>query len=97
MSFLFHVQELFDLRERGVVVISDRPLADCDFELKIADTIEFRTPEGLSFQTSIAGIETCNPFDPQREFAFILPRQMRKGEVPVGAEVWKIGDQLPPA
>jgi hypothetical protein len=93
MTFLFHARELFDLRGRGVVIISDRPFADCNFKLKVGDTIEFRTPEGSMFRTTIADIEICDPFDPHREFALLLPRQISKDMVPLGAEIWKVNDQ----
>jgi hypothetical protein len=89
-TFLFHVLELFDIPDRGVVVATDRAIRDCDFRLKIGDEIEIRHESRPVFRTKLAGIEMCDPYSPSRPFAFLLPISVGKQDIPVGAQIWQL-------
>ncbi len=41
-------------------------------------------------QTKIVGIEHCDPWSPKHTFAFLLPRDVSKADVPIDCEVWSV-------
>jgi len=90
--FLGRVFEIFDITGRGVVIAFDTTYEKLprDFKLMIGDLVEFRSDGLVVLQSSIAGIEHCSPWTPNNVFAFVLPRNIRKQEVPIGSEVWTV-------
>ena len=88
MQCLFRVREVYEHRDRGLVVVGDRAMSECDFNLKLGDPIEIRTSEGTVLRTHVAGFEFAGPFDPQRELSFLLPHGVDLDQVALGAEVW---------
>lgn len=85
---LFKVEDVFDISGRGCVlapVIRD----GLDFKIRSKDRIQLRTPGGSVRETHIASIELLKPLDggPCR-MAIMLPRNLVKGDVPIGTEVW---------
>jgi translation elongation factor EF-Tu-like GTPase len=90
MMLLFHVQDTFEIQGRGLVVATDCAIGDCDFRLKLGDEIEIRNELRPWLRTRITGIEFADPYSPVRPFAFLLPREVYKGDVEVGAEVWQV-------
>jgi hypothetical protein len=86
----FDVKELFELEGRGLVVITNKTYRQLDsrLALKVGDPVEFRQGERNLLRSRIAGIEISTPWSPDREFAFLLPTQIRKDDVPLFAEIW---------
>jgi hypothetical protein len=86
------VDELFDIRGRGVVVVTDVTNAQLpkDLRLKVGDPVEFRVGGQPALRSITAGIEHCDPWSPQRPFAFVLPADVAKEMVPAGSEVWSV-------
>jgi hypothetical protein len=85
------VSDTFDIRGRGLVVATNKPYERLprDLKLKIGDPVEFRS-DGRVFRSRVVGIEHCDPWTPKQLFAFLLPREVGKADVPIGAEVWAV-------
>ena len=83
------VADTFKIPGRGLVVATDTPYERLprDLELRIGDPVEFRSG-GRVFRSYVAGIEHCDPWAPKQLFAFLLPGDVVKADVPIGAEVW---------
>lgn len=86
----FNVKELFQITGRGVVVVTDKTYETLPntLALKIGDPIEFRQRGRIVFRTFVAGIEHFDPWSPKHSFAFLLPSEVTKQHVSVGAEIW---------
>ena len=89
----FNVAELFDMKERGVVVIADLTGDSWPTELalKIGDPVEFRERANVLFTTTVTGIDMSSA-SPNRQFAFLISRESYKHPIPIGAEIW-VGPQ----
>ena len=90
MSKLFTIVDSFDISGRGLVVASDqtfRTLGDVD--VRIGDVIVLRSSERPDRNTTVHGIEHCDPWSPDRVFAILLPPDVDRSDVPNGTEVWK--------
>lgn len=83
------VADTFEIQGRGLIVATDTPLERLprDLKLKIGDLIEFRSAS-RAFRSRVAGIEHCDPWSPKHSFAFLLPREVAKTDVLIGAEIW---------
>jgi len=88
--FVGKILETFEIKGRGIVVATDTTYEKLphDLRLKIGDSVELRMGGAVILQTRIVGIEHCNPWSPTLPFAFLLPRDLSKADVPVGSEVW---------
>ena len=84
------VLDTFDIKGRGIVVVTDTTWEQLprDLKFKIGDPVELRMGGVVVLQTRIAGIEHCDPWSPAHLFGFLLPRDVSKADVPVGSEVW---------
>jgi hypothetical protein len=86
-EFLFKIQDTFQLEVIGLVVEVDIKFKDA--RLKIGDEIELRPPQGSPpLVTKVAAIPMFNPYDPERQFSFSLPKGINRKDVPIGTEVW---------
>jgi hypothetical protein len=90
--YIGKVSDTFDITNRGMVILTDTPVAHLpqDLKLKIGDPIELRVGGNPILQTNIAGLEHCDPRTPTQLLGLLLPREVEKKDAPVGAEVWKI-------
>jgi hypothetical protein len=86
------VFDTFEIKGRGVVVATDTTYEQLprELKLKIDDPIELRMAGVVILQTRIVGIEHFSPWSPKHSFAFLLPRDLTKPDVPIGAEVWSV-------
>jgi hypothetical protein len=86
------VFDTFEIKGRGVVVATDTTYEQLprDLKLKIGDPIELRVGTEVVLRTRIVGIEHCDPWSPKHTFAFLLPRELSKADVPIGSEVWSV-------
>jgi translation elongation factor EF-Tu-like GTPase len=92
---LFHVSEVFSLRGRGVVVITDIPTSRTNFRLRIGDCVEIVRSDGSRTRTMVRGIELCDPYDPRRSFAFLVGQEVDKDDIELGVEVWRAQEGHP--
>jgi hypothetical protein len=85
------VADTFEIRGRGLVVATDTPYERLprDLKLQIGAPVEFRSG-GRAFRSRVVGIEHCDPWTPKQLFAFLLPREVVKTDVEIGAEVWAV-------
>jgi hypothetical protein len=83
---LFKIVYTFWLERIGLVVAVDAKSADV--RLRAGDPLELRRPDGSRLETAVAAVPHVSPYHPDRPFSFSLPEGVRKGDVPVGTEVW---------
>ncbi|HWG44582.1 MAG TPA: hypothetical protein VN688_17520 [Gemmataceae bacterium] len=83
------VSDTFAIKGRGVVVATDTTYEQLpqDLKLKVGDPIELRNNGVVILRTNVAGLA---PWTPKQLFGFLLPRDVSKEDVPVGAEVWTV-------
>lgn len=83
MSLLFVVEDVFAIKDRGVVVIGK--LANADTRFQINDPVHVRRQDGSVVRTAISGI-------PMRMMkvgmAEVLLRGIEKSDISPGDEVW---------
>lgn len=86
------VVETFEIKGRGVVVATDTTYEQLpnELRLKIGDPLELRLNGKVVLSTNVAGIEHCDPWSPKHNFAFLIPRDLTKADVPIGSEVWAV-------
>ena len=86
------VCDTLDIKGRGVVLVTDTAYAQLprDLKLKIGDLIELRVDGAAILQTKVSGLEHCDPWTPQQLFGFLLPHEVSRQDVPVGAKVWTV-------
>ena len=84
--FLFKIIDTFWMETIGLTVATDAKSADVC--LSVGEPIELRRPDGSRLETEVAAIPRVRPRNPDQSFDFLLPRSVRKGDVPVGTEVW---------
>ena len=53
------------------------------------DPIDIKFPDGTVVRTQIASLSRPNP-NPDYGLIILLPPSFKKGDVPVGAEVWSV-------
>jgi hypothetical protein len=85
------VSDTFEIKGRGLIVSTDTTVERLhkDLKLKIGDPIEIRVDGVAVLPSKVAGLEMCDPWTAQRSFGFLL-RDLRKDDVPLGAEIWTI-------
>ena len=90
LTFAFHVADTFQIEGRGVVLMGDTSTTDIDsrFRFQAGDRIELRQAGHTLLRSHFAGHEFVTPSRPDRPFAFLLPPDVTKRDVPIGAEVW---------
>ncbi len=83
------VEDIWYLEQRGLIVILKTPIAQLPkgLRLKIGDGICFRTDGRTVKSTTVEGIEHCDPYTPKQLFSILLPKDISKAEIPIGAEV----------
>ena len=92
MTLLFKVEDVFDISGRGCVMAPEIPFSSLDISIRVRDRIQLRTPEGDVLNTYIASIELVKPSDGSAcRAAIVLPRELLKKDVPIGTEVYWVG------
>lgn len=87
-QLLFKVAGTFLLQRIGLVVASDRQRVE--IPVRVGSAIEVRCSDGSSIITKVAGIEMICPPPVDAKLAILLPKEIGKEDVPVGAEVWSV-------
>jgi hypothetical protein len=87
-----NVVDLFTIRGRGLVVMTGTPLNELPIPIRIGDPVEIRNGPALQLRTVIRGIEHADPSKPTHPFVFMTEVGITKEQVPVGSEVWHVGD-----
>jgi hypothetical protein len=86
MTFLFKVEEVFQIHRRGCVIVPD--IAEgADFKIRPRDAIQLRTPDGRTLNTRIGSVEFLKT-EVGCRMAILLPTDVQKQDVPIGSAVW---------
>ncbi len=86
---LFHVVALFDLPGRGIVVVTDSPVSQANFDLRGSD-IEFARPDGSRLRAFVRGVDFPNPCRSDSPFAFLVGGGVTRADIEIGAAVWQV-------
>ncbi len=85
---LLTVEHPFYIEGRGVGL--EPVLVPVEGELfRNGDPIDIRFPDGKTVRTEIAALMLPTP-NPHHGVDILLPPSFKKGDVPVGAEVWSV-------
>jgi hypothetical protein len=85
--FLSIVEDSFEITGRGCVITFQEPTSE--FRLRAKIPIQLRRPDGTVVETHIAGVEFCvGQKVNTSKLAFLLPKNINKGDVPTGTEIW---------
>ncbi len=87
MLFLFQIEDVFDIRGRGCVLVPGVPYA-LGLDVKSGEPLLIRTPDGKQVRTNIADFEMINCGRPMAHAPFSLPRSVEKSSLPVGSTVY---------
>jgi hypothetical protein len=86
MSFLFTIEEAFEIFGRGYAIVP--ALAEeSSFNIQARDAIQLCNLEGHTLDTHIASIEIVKTINGSR-IAICLPSSIQKGDVSRGTGVW---------
>ena len=90
-THMFDVAETFDIAGRGLVIATNKTFATLDdVVVRIGDSIAIRRSAADDLRTSVVGIEHCDPWTPERIFAFLVPDGITKSDVPIGSQIWSV-------
>lgn len=87
---LFIVEDAFQIAGRGCVLVPGPSAEQGSQRIRIGDGLRLRKPDGNSFDTVIQGVEMIGrrPRPKVITAPILLPRDVKKGDVPTGTEVW---------
>lgn len=92
MIALFTVEDRFQIRGRGCVLVPGLSTETGSPVVRVGDAIQLRTPDGRVIDTHIRGVEMINyRRKPERITApILLPPNLSAEDVPVGTEVFLV-------
>jgi len=86
--FVAKVEDVFEIKGRGVVIALDSDTWVPNAKIRNKDKIQLRTPDGRILDTEIASIEfLCGP-KVHCKTAVLLPANISKEQVPQETEIW---------
>ena len=87
MTFLFKIEQAFEISGRGRVIVPTIVEGD-DFKIRPQDAIQLRTPEGNIRDTHIVAVEFLKPEVGMCRMGVLLPTDVADTDVPKGTDVW---------
>lgn len=78
--FLFKVEDTFQITGRGLILVPG--LGTNADKVSIGMIIKLKKPDKTEIVTTIAGIAFA------RKAPLLLPKEIKKEDVPIGTEVW---------
>jgi hypothetical protein len=84
-TFLFTVEDVFEIPERGVIPTPGVPISIRGIRNGLC--VELRKPDGTKLENVVADVVMVDPYDPQRPIPIGL-RSLTKQDVPIGTEIW---------
>lgn len=87
---LFTVEYAFQITGRGCVLVPGPSAEEGSQPIQIGNRVCLRKPDGISFDTVIAGVEMIGhrPRPKVITAPILLPKEVMKDDVPIGTEVW---------
>jgi hypothetical protein len=89
---LFVVEDTFAITGRGLVLVPGI-LPEGDERFRVGNSILLRKPDGSTVETRIGGLELLCP-NPRHDVVIML-KDRTKADVPIGTEVWSVGNAEP--
>ncbi len=85
----FKVVDTFQIAGRGLVVATDKTYEAFSGKepFKVGDAVEVRQDGRTILRTYVAGLELCTPWSPQQPIPILLPPEITKQNIPIGAEL----------
>lgn len=87
--FLSKVEDVFDLKNSGCVVVPGIPVETADkAKIKAGDELELRFPDGTTMNTKVASLSFLSRTPETPPIPIALPKEYSKKDVPIGTELW---------
>ncbi len=92
MKFIEEVEDVFEISGRGCVIVPGIPYS---FESAIGkgEQVEFHNPSGSITAAILKGVEMVNRGKPMKHAPFSVNRDVKKGDIEVGAKIYLIGHE----
>ncbi len=89
MKFIEEVEDVFEIRGRGCVIVPGIPYS---FELTvgIGSELEIHNPSGSVVLTKLKGVEMLNRGKPMNHIPFCVTLDVKKGDIEIGAKLYLI-------
>lgn len=91
MEFLSKVENVYDIPRRGCVIVPGIPYSFHP-PLKIGAKLQFRNPSGNKVNTILKGVEIINREKPMDHAPFLVDRNVKKGDIEIGAELYFVSN-----
>lgn len=87
MKFVSKIDDAFNISGRGCIVVPGVPYT---FEPSVVagTAIEIRNPDGRTIRTQVEAFEMINRGRPMDSAPFLLPRDVTKQDIQIGAEIF---------
>jgi hypothetical protein len=82
------IQDNFDFRENGAVAFLPLPSETLEWSVKPGDIVVVRRPDGSEIKAKVTGTDLPRTKAPSLAILF---RELGKGDLPIGAEIWVNG------
>ena len=89
MKFIEEVEDVFEITGRGCVIVPGIPYS-FDPQIGKGATLEFHNPSGSVVCATLKGIELVNRGKPMEHAPFSVNRDVKKGDIEVGAKIYLI-------
>ena len=76
MTFLFTIENVFQVTGRGCVIVPSLPVSNVDFHLRVKDPIQIRRAGDQILNTHIADIAILPGPKVKGRIAFVLPKEI---------------------
>jgi hypothetical protein len=87
MQFLFQLDEVFEIRGRGCVLVPGVPYKPLQ-NVVAGSPIVIERPDGSRLETMILAFEMINRGRPMEHAPFSVPKHISKEELPPGSQVF---------
>jgi hypothetical protein len=87
MQFLFVVEDVFEIGDRGCVLVPGVP-TNLEKAVKVGATILIESNLGRSFETTIAAFEMIRRSGNSEHAPFSVPRDIRKIDISIGSRIF---------
>jgi hypothetical protein len=82
----FEIEDVFDIRGRGCVLVPGIPNS-LSVSIRIGTAIVIEPPSGAALETEIVGLELINRGRSIEHAPFSVPRHIRKDQLLIGSQV----------
>ncbi|MCX2796254.1 hypothetical protein [Microbulbifer thermotolerans] len=92
MKYIFEVEDVFNLTNRGCV-LAPGVSSNAECPVLVGSKIVIVRPDGSELETKINGIEIIRSVQTPVKFnPILLPRDIEKSKVPIGSKVYLLNE-----